>query len=167
MSGGWCSRYSRRHCMGSPRDAVREALRRTNQSLLPLCIFFHMARHWSAQVGRTLFAILAVWCLGCSSFDILVEQLSASAVTPCTDESRGSSPSENGAANVLMSVASSDKSTMSGNCGCTHCVGVEPVVFAVVVPHRPMPEAFQKIIENPMRISTEPAVPPPQVSFIA
>lgn len=130
-------------------------------------IFFRMERHRSARIGRTLFALTAVWCLGCNSFDILADQLSASTVTTCNETAGTSLTTETGMPSVDVSLSGSDMSVMSGNCGCAHCVGVEPVMFAVGVPDRAVREVFRNIIESPLRISTEPAVPPPQARFIA
>lgn len=110
--------------------------------------------------GRLLFALLATWCLGCSSFEMFASALTSDRnMVACTDAAGSQNEQHRG-----VSVSPTDQaSVMHQGCGCDHCVGTEIVVARVSTVQRMLPASFDQIARFPARISREPAVPPPEL----
>jgi hypothetical protein len=106
-----------------------------------------------ARVTNFAAGMLAVWCLGCSSFDLFLDRLAggeAGGDTPCMTVASG-----NAGASV------SAVSYRSHGCGCDHCVAIRSVPSAVdpVIP--PVPHTIVRIVESPPSIVRTPLHPPP------
>ena len=114
------------------------------------------------RTGHPMFAILAIWCMGCSSFDTLLDQAfggSASAQSVCMT----ADVSQDLATQALIPAvqAEGDQGDELG-CGCSHCVGVSAVAASASIVGHPTPEALIGKIGRALRADRQPLVPPPQ-----
>lgn len=113
------------------------------------------------RLSRAGFGLLAVWCLGCTSFDVVIQALLTG------DSPAGCAMA--GASDVQIpigeSVVSAEDSDSSRGCGCGHCIAVQadPTEVAVV-PHR-TPETVQHRPGSATSVDQEPLVPPPIASI--
>jgi hypothetical protein len=110
-------------------------------------------------VSRAVFGVLAIWCLGCTSFDVILDQLvhGARATSGCVMGDDAPVPSGHDA---TSSVQESVARAASG-CGCDHCVAVQPVVTALALPPHPTPETIEQELGSALNVFREPLVPPP------
>ena len=103
----------------------------------------------SARIVRLLAGISAVWCLGCSSFDVLIDRIAGG---------------EGGGAMSCMTAIGTNTSAgpsvgaiayHAPGCGCDHCVAIQnrPTPIAPVVP--PVPQTIVRIVESPQSIVRE------------
>src|SRR5687767_9672043 len=111
------------------------------------------------RLGRLLTAVLAVWCLGCSSFDMLAGALKSGSVAACADSSGPTGGAPEAAASVT---ASSPSSTADQGCGSDHCAGTETVAARHSPLESAMPESFKLPRQFPAKVAREPSVPPPE-----
>jgi len=96
--------------------------------------------------------MLAVWCLGCSSFDLLIDRMAGGdggSESCMTAAASGSGPSIGAIAH------------RSQICGCDHCVAIRstPSVIDPVMP--PAPHTIARIVESPPSVVRTPLHPPP------
>lgn len=122
----------------------------------------HSAPH---RIARLAFGLLAIWCLGCGAFDSLIQQLAgpgSRTQASCMTANESPQP-ESANAETLRAEA---HPTGDVGCGCTHCVGVEPVSLPLAAAPQPTPETFAEILGGPSKDGREPLVPPPQISSI-
>ena len=114
------------------------------------------------KLAHPLFAILAVWCLGCSSFDSLLERAfaaSASTQVDCMSAPTGQDATRDTAPSVVR--ADHEQQAADG-CGCSHCLGVQQESGTISPIRQPVPEAVIATIGRELRADREPLVPPPQ-----
>lgn len=109
------------------------------------------------------FALLAVWCLGCTSFDAFIGALLHGETLSATYATAGSATMS---VSIGQSVASAASSDSSNGCGCGHCIAAQadPTEVAVVA-QRP-PETVQHRPGSATSVDRAPLVPPP-IAFIA
>ena len=112
------------------------------------------------RLARLITATLTVWCLGCSSFDLLLDHLLGKDNAPtvsCMSESSGGSTA---GASMIASNESALSSDAIG-CGCTHCVALRTAASAPGVTPPIAMQAFAALIDHPLSIDPVPLVPPP------
>ena len=120
-----------------------------------------MLQDAAVRFGRFLIAFLAVWCLGCNSFDTLAVAVTSGGMVSCSESSSSTS-----ATHEAQPTISSQASTPSGveqGCGCDHCVGTDIAAVSVRPVELPAPESFNLLQQFPAQVSREPAVPPPEL----
>lgn len=115
----------------------------------------------SVRFGRFLVAFLAIWCLGCNSFDTLAIAMTSATMVPCSDSP--SSNAERQQAQPTISAHASNQSSIEKGCGCDHCVGRDIVVMSAPPIELAHPEAFNLLRQFPAKVSREPSVPPPEL----
>lgn len=128
------------------------------------------------RVARAVIALITVWCLGCSAFDPVIEQLlGRGAGMACmnadgSDTGRATSSAES-SRTVASPRAGADGSTRtlvtaqdrSGDaCGCQSCNAASPE--PLVVPSRliGLPQQHAAEPHALLGVGREPLVPPPQ-----
>lgn len=114
------------------------------------------------RLGRFIFALLAIWCLGCNSFEMLAGTLRAGSMVACSERS-GSTDASPADGARLSAATSNVLSAVDQGCGCDHCVGTEVIVAGVSPVEGLMPESFNLIAQFPAKVSTAPSVPPPEL----
>lgn len=124
-------------------------------------------RSWLFKLANPLFAILAVWCLGCTSLDPLLDfafgNQTRSQASCMTSDTGGNA--EQGVAFSAAPV--SDRDGFADACGCSHCVGVQASAASVSPLSPPQPEVAVEKLGRALRADPKPLVPPPQVSVVA
>ena len=113
----------------------------------------------TARLSRAAFGLLAVWCLGCTSFDVVFQALIAGAPRAGCAMS-AEVPVQSG-----HNVASSPSTDSSRGCGCDHCIAVQgdPTELALVPVGTP--DTVQHRPGSPVSVTREPLVPPPIASI--
>ena len=115
----------------------------------------------SNRLARLITATLTVWCLGCSSFDVLLDHLlGRDGGTPpisCMSEAGAGAVDGPG---MMASRAEQGVRDAIG-CGCAHCVALRTAASAPLrVPATP-PQDFAPLIAYPLSVEPVPLVPPP------
>src|SRR5438046_8399190 len=112
------------------------------------------------RISRAGFGLLAIWCLGCTSFDVLLEGLlrdhvgtRAGCVMPGDD-------APHSASHISADQQRSNDMAVTG-CGCDHCITVQVARTAVIVAPHPAPESVQHQLGSALSVTREPLVPPP------
>lgn len=101
----------------------------------------------SVRLSRAWFGFMAIWCLGCSSFDVVIDELLGH------DTVRASY-------GVIVAQQSPSPDDSSG-CGCDHCIAVEcDATDASMTPHA-RPQTLQYVSGSALSVAREPQVPPP------
>lgn len=112
------------------------------------------------RLARLITATLTVWCLGCSSFDALLDHLlgrdsrsqiscmSATAAGAVDGPSMSASCDEQGARDAI-------------GCGCGHCVALRTVASAPLRAPATPPQDFAALTAYPLSVEPVPLVPPP------
>jgi hypothetical protein len=119
----------------------------------------------SLRLTRSVFGLFTIWCLGCASFDSLIEQLlSGRAGTASSCMTATESPVQHSNAHGAVTAVKNEKE--SNGCGCTQCVGVDPAPMPQAAPARSLPDTFAELPGPPLTDNREPLVPPPQLSSI-
>ena len=118
-----------------------------------------MLRSLIVRTSRAILGVLSIWCLGCTSLDIVLSEVlcgsasAAACVTP-TDAA------EQTAGDSVSSVRQADDGRQTA-CGCDHCVAVQaPAAFAAAPP-RLTPESVAHVPSDAPSVFREPLVPPP------
>jgi len=114
----------------------------------------------TARVSRAGFGLLAIWCLGCTSFDVLLDALlreNVGARAACVMPG-DATPQSASHASVIQS-QSNDAS--APGCGCDHCIAVQVAKTEVVVAPHAAPESVHHKLGSALSIAREPLVPPP------
>jgi hypothetical protein len=117
------------------------------------------------RLARSVFGLFTIWCLGCASFDSLIQQIvsgGASQAGSCMTASESPAQDTN-AGNAVAAVQTEQRSE---GCGCTQCVGVYPAPLTQAVAPQSIPDTFAELVGGPLTDNREPLVPPPQVSSI-
>ena len=114
----------------------------------------------SNRLARLITATLTVWCLGCSSFDLLLDHLlgkdNASTVSCMSESSDGSTSG----VSMVASTEAAPSSDAIG-CGCTHCVALRTAASTPGVTPPVAMQEFAALIDHPLSIEPVPLVPPP------
>jgi hypothetical protein len=116
-----------------------------------------------ARMMRGVLAVLTVWCIGCSSFEPMLETVlngERSTSATCMGEGTDSTSATTDAGVALKSAS---PSAMQVGCGCADCIAAEPVVLASVDVSAAVPEAPLLTLPIFVGIGREPQVPPPRV----
>ncbi|HEU4996136.1 MAG TPA: hypothetical protein VFT29_15070, partial [Gemmatimonadaceae bacterium] len=112
------------------------------------------------RVSRAVFGLLSIWCLGCTSLDVIIDRLvhhDAAASGCVMADDAPVQGSGNGTPTMQPSV---DHSVVAG-CGCDHCIAVQTPATAVAVAPLPTPDAVEHRLGNQLDVAREPLVPPP------
>jgi hypothetical protein len=119
------------------------------------------------RLAHALFGLMAIWCLGCTSFDALVDGLTGgtNSVTGSCMTVAGSSQQPDGGRSVSVNAAVNQHADLG--CGCTQCVSVEAQVSPLIAPPHPIPETVVSILGRALIVNREPLVPPPQTRATA
>jgi hypothetical protein len=116
------------------------------------------------RVARVTFGFLAIWCLGCTSFDVLLDHLLASRDAHSCMTSPDSTRTPASVGSAVHAIA--DASTGAMGCGCSHCVAVQTAAEPIALPPHPLPHAIISEFRTPPSVDREPLVPPPVASRI-
>lgn len=111
-------------------------------------------------MSRAVFGVLSIWCLGCSSLDIIIDRLVHGdiATAGCVMADDPPVPSESGRESRIQQRA--DAAALAG-CGCDHCVATPtPATTLAVLPH-PTPDTVEHKLGSALSVDREPLVPPP------
>jgi hypothetical protein len=115
-----------------------------------------MPRSVWTRFARASFGLLAIWCLGCTSFDeVLGALLRGRSSADCS-----MSIGESTASDVASAPAARDDLSSRG-CGCDHCVAVRADATVVSIPPQATPEGAQDHAGSALSVDREPLVPPP------
>jgi hypothetical protein len=117
-----------------------------------------------SRANHSLFAILAVWCLGCSSFDMFLDSAFGVSERPgptCMSADMSQGPAQSPAVSTLRS---ENSQTSADGCGCSHCAGVRTLAASVSPVPQAKPKVLAATIGRALRVDREPLVPPPQGS---
>lgn len=115
-----------------------------------------------ARAMRGLIAVLTVWCIGCSSFESMLESWMSedgSASASCMG-GEGKSASDTKSANIA--VKSAAVPGIQVGCGCADCIAAEPVVLSLIGAQQATPQAPVGPVPAFLGIAREPQVPPPR-----
>jgi hypothetical protein len=115
-----------------------------------------------ARLLRGALAVLTMWCVGCSSFEPMLESWltdETSALATYMGEESGSASAPTDASIVLNSA--SPPAAQVG-CGCTDCIAEEPAVPGLANAAHATPEAPFPTPAAFSGIGREPQVPPPR-----
>jgi hypothetical protein len=114
------------------------------------------------RFGRLLFAFLAVWCLGCNSFEMFASAFGQDqSMSACSDDA--ASQNVSGEKQLTIAASSANQaSPISPGCGCDHCVGTEIIVAEVLPIEGLLPPPLNDAAQFPALVTREPAVPPPE-----
>lgn len=111
---------------------------------------------------RGLIAIITVWCIGCSSFEPILERLvsdDAAANASCMGDK--SPPTSDRGDGIIALMSTPAPSTAIG-CACMDCVAAEPVVLALLGQSHSTPETPLAPLPAFLGTPREPQVPPPR-----
>ena len=116
--------------------------------------------------GRTLTALITVWCLGCSAYEPLLDSLLVSGAP--TGMSCGS---EMGAKNDLASAGQSGASISSSPaaaqagyaCDCGSCQSETPQSWTIATSTARIPSAIAAAVVELTSITRAPVAPPPEL----
>src|SRR5438045_7352340 len=116
----------------------------------------------SARVSRAVVGVLSIWCLGCTSLDIIIDRLvhGDAPIGGCViaeDVPSPAQPSSNGAPTVQPS----PEHSAAVGCGCDHCIAVQSPASAVAVLPHPTPDNGEQRFDSVPDVYREPLVPPP------
>ena len=113
-------------------------------------------RRLALVLGRSLIALLTVWCLGCSSFETLLASWTdrgpSQAAAYVTAEEGPSTPSG----------TVGDDAGRDDTCPCVHCAGARPVRPPVTSQVHPVPDTYPAAPPSFASVEHEPLVPPPR-----
>lgn len=111
----------------------------------------------SVRLSRAGFGLMAIWCLGCTSFDVLIEELlrGDAALAGCVMAGDGQTPSSADASSVRSQPVDEP------SCGCDHCIAVQVGATEVAMAPHGTPDTLQQASGSALSIDREPHVPPP------
>ena len=112
------------------------------------------------RLARLITATLTVWCLGCSSFDLLLDHLlgkDLASTVSCMQEL------SSGPIDAVATIGSHEVAVAKDaiGCGCTHCVALRTIAFAPGVKPPIAVQEFAALIDHHLSIEPVPLVPPP------
>jgi hypothetical protein len=117
-------------------------------------------------MSRAVFGVLSIWCLGCSSLDIIIDRLVHGGAQTSECAMSDDAPAQSNTDGIPIVQASPDRTSLGG-CGCDHCVAVQtPATVLAAIPH-PTPEGVEHHVGSAPSVYREPLVPPPITAAIA
>ena len=119
----------------------------------------------AVRLGRASLGLVAIWCLGCTSFDVLVDFLLAGS-RPSSVECAMDGAQNPGQSQVAATDASANLSAFD-SCGCEHCIADQVSQTETQVARHETPDAPQARLGAELSNALEPLVPPPIVHAIA
>ena len=111
------------------------------------------------RLARLSTALLTVWCLGCSSFDVLLAHVfgrTGASVVSCM--TAADTPTD---ALTMMSVSEREIARDAIGCGCDHCVALRTVASMQVRAPSPEVQIYLAVIDIVRSVEPIPLVPPP------
>src|SRR5438105_4101874 len=108
------------------------------------------------RVTHVLTALLTVFCLGCESFDSLLDALvhrAGSAQVSCMTMSADDSGTPDASAVTAV----------SASCGCDHCAAVQVAPPPPPIVPLPTPTEVVAVLGSALTVARPPLVPPPVV----
>ena len=124
---------------------------------------FIMRASITTRLSRAGFGLLAIWCLGCSSFDVMIDALLRGETNSSGCVMPGDAPTPVSAAGSKVQSPPSDDSS---GCGCDHCIAVQTEPMDVDRAPHTTPETLQHRLGSAISVDREPLVPPP-IALIA
>jgi hypothetical protein len=115
-----------------------------------------------ARTMRGLLAVLTVWCIGCSSFEPMLERWMSDDASASAGCMGGESRSTPATSDANIAVKSAPAPAVQLGCGCTDCIAAEPIVLALDDAPHATPEAPFAPVPAFLGIVREPQVPPPR-----
>lgn len=113
------------------------------------------------RIGRALTGLLAIWCLGCTSYDVLLAHLlrGPDAGQSCimADETPPNAPE----GTSTVQAAADDVRISTDGCGCSRCVAVEVSSPPRALDPQRTPEGAERVVGTALSVDREPLVPPP------
>ena len=120
--------------------------------------WFIMRSSITARLSRAGFGLLAIWCLGCSSFDVMIDAL----LRAETDSAGCVMPGDARApASAANSEVQSPPSDGQSGCGCDHCIAVQAAATEVAIAPHATPETLLHRLGSAISVDRQPLVPPP------
>jgi hypothetical protein len=107
-----------------------------------------------------------MWCLGCTSLDIIIEQLVRGDAPTSSWVMTDDAPARSGTDGAPSVTASADDSVLAG-CGCDHCIAVQTPATTLAALQHPTPESVDDELGNALSVDREPLVPPPIARTLA
>ncbi|MEX2154204.1 MAG: hypothetical protein WD825_12765 [Gemmatimonadaceae bacterium] len=119
-----------------------------------------MLRSLSTRISRAVFGVLSIWCLGCSSLDIIIDRLVHGGGDASGCVMSDDAPAPAGGDGTSIVEPTRDRTGLDG-CGCDRCVAVQtPATGLAATPH-PTPESVEHRLGSALSVYREPLVPPP------
>lgn len=115
----------------------------------------------SLRAMRAAAGLVAIWCLGCTAFEPLLDQLigSRGSAASCASMDDMASHDLSAPSSIREAIAPTDQGVMG--CGCDHCVAVQTAPTEVAIVPQPLPTEVASLVGAPLTIDREPLVPPP------
>jgi hypothetical protein len=117
------------------------------------------------RLARALTGVVAVWCLGCTSFNTLIEifldePAAGSASCVMADDAATAAPES-------PAFASVDERAAVDACGCSHCIAIQVIASAIAPIRHPLPDAIVRELKPAHSVDRQPLVRPPVSSVAA
>ncbi len=112
---------------------------------------------------RAIAGLVTVFCLGCSSYEPLIQSLlgQTSGMT-CGSEMGMTTASADQPSSTGAALSAPGASHRNLDCGCSSCTGASPLSFVLALPAARQPEAYSPMVEEPSSVTRAPIAPPPQ-----
>lgn len=114
----------------------------------------------STRLSRAVFGALSIWCLGCTSLDIIIDRLVLGDAPTTGCVMADDAPAQSGSTGTPRVQQSADSSGLAG-CGCDHCIAVQTPGTGLAVVTHPTPETIEHKLGSALSVDREPLVPPP------
>jgi hypothetical protein len=124
------------------------------------------------RIGRAVTALVTVWCLGCSSFEPLLDSLlgaEGTGMMSCASEQMAQ-PSA-GEPTVASTGTPAGSPTLDlppagsrFSCACTSCQAPTPQAPIVAAVAEPMPGIEPSTLTTPLSVTRAPIAPPPEAT---
>lgn len=118
-----------------------------------------MLRSLATRTSRVVLGALSIWCLGCASLDIVLDQLLLGGATSELCVMPGDTAQQS-LGDRVSTIRQSDDAPADA-CGCDHCVAVRAAVASAVAPQRLTPDSVAHVPGDAPSVIREPLVPPP------
>ena len=125
-----------------------------------------MLRSFPTRLSRAVVGVLSMWCLGCTSLDILIDRLVHGNVPMSECAKADDAPAQSGT-DGAPSVKTSADDPMLGGCGCDHCIAVQTPATTLAAVQHPTPETVEHKPGSALSVAREPLVPPPIARTLA
>lgn len=120
----------------------------------------------SVRASRAVIGVLSVWCLGCSSLDVVIDRLVHGEAEANGCVMTDAAPTQSDTDGVQVVQPRPDRTAVVG-CGCDHCVAVQTPATGLAAIPQPIPESVEHRLGSALSVYREPLVPPPIGSAIA